>query len=194
MTRTLSFAIAAIGSALAATSVDAAIYRGVRTFGGSLTGFLTVTTDGTLGTLGAVNVVGFKLTLSGLGDAAENYGDHPVIAVNGFNPLVIEGTSLSATRSALFFDFDAGGGVFGVQAGPYYLLTAADCTACDPSREFLELDSEFGLRLSQAGVQQLGVVPEPGSWALLITGFGLVGAALRRRRTVTVIGGNASSD
>jgi hypothetical protein len=27
-----------------------------------------------------------------------------------------------------------------------------------------------------------GVVPEPASWAMLITGFGLVGAAARRRR------------
>lgn len=30
-----------------------------------------------------------------------------------------------------------------------------------------------------------GVVPEPASWAMLITGFGLVGATLRRRRAVT---------
>ena len=29
-----------------------------------------------------------------------------------------------------------------------------------------------------------GVVPEPASWAMLITGFGLVGAAARRRRTI----------
>jgi hypothetical protein len=29
-----------------------------------------------------------------------------------------------------------------------------------------------------------GVVPEPATWAMLITGFGLVGAAVRRRRTV----------
>jgi hypothetical protein len=27
-------------------------------------------------------------------------------------------------------------------------------------------------------------VPEPASWAMLIAGFGLVGAAARRRRTV----------
>ena len=31
-----------------------------------------------------------------------------------------------------------------------------------------------------------GAVPEPASWALMITGFGLTGAALRRRRTMAV--------
>jgi hypothetical protein len=30
-----------------------------------------------------------------------------------------------------------------------------------------------------------GAVPEPASWALLITGFGLTGAAMRRRRVAT---------
>jgi len=31
-----------------------------------------------------------------------------------------------------------------------------------------------------------GVIPEPGAWALMIVGFGLTGAALRRRRTPAV--------
>lgn len=31
---------------------------------------------------------------------------------------------------------------------------------------------------------QLAAIPEPGTWALMITGFGLVGAAARRRRTM----------
>lgn len=35
--------------------------------------------------------------------------------------------------------------------------------------------------------QQAGAIPEPGTWALMLLGFGFVGAALRRRKaTVTV--------
>lgn len=30
-------------------------------------------------------------------------------------------------------------------------------------------------------------VPEPGTWAMLIAGFGLVGAAARRRRNIGVV-------
>ncbi len=30
-----------------------------------------------------------------------------------------------------------------------------------------------------------GVVPEPGTWAMLIAGFGFVGVAMRRRRALT---------
>jgi hypothetical protein len=37
----------------------------------------------------------------------------------------------------------------------------------------------------QLSVINLGAVPEPSSWAMLIAGFGLVGAAARRRRVAT---------
>jgi hypothetical protein len=36
-------------------------------------------------------------------------------------------------------------------------------------------------------VQLFGVVPEPASWAMLITGFGLVGAAMRKQRRRTEV-------
>jgi hypothetical protein len=34
------------------------------------------------------------------------------------------------------------------------------------------------------GVSLMAAVPEPTSWALMIVGFGAVGATMRRRRTV----------
>ena len=37
------------------------------------------------------------------------------------------------------------------------------------------------------GILTIGAVPEPQSWAMLIAGFGLVGAALRRRRSAAVL-------
>jgi hypothetical protein len=40
-------------------------------------------------------------------------------------------------------------------------------------------DGQFG-----RGALTIGAIPEPSSWAMLITGFGLVGATLRRRRAV----------
>ncbi|MGL4543412.1 MAG: PEPxxWA-CTERM sorting domain-containing protein [Polymorphobacter sp.] len=54
-----------------------------------------------------------------------------------------------------------------------------------------------GLRFRSTGVAfELdsiagAAVPEPASWALMIVGFGLVGAALRRRATQTVVRVNA---
>ena len=38
--------------------------------------------------------------------------------------------------------------------------------------------------LSVPGLTPTGAIPEPSSWAMLIAGFGLVGATLRRRRAI----------
>ena len=36
-------------------------------------------------------------------------------------------------------------------------------------------------------VMTMGAVPEPKSWAMLIAGFGLTAAAMRRRHTLSVV-------
>ncbi len=55
----------------------------------------------------------------------------------------------------------------------------------------LDLATGAGTFIGGVGVEGLsgltaGAVPEPASWAMLIAGFGLVGATMRRRRTMTV--------
>ena len=42
----------------------------------------------------------------------------------------------------------------------------------------------LNIRFPSGQVYPLGVIPEPGTWAMMIAGFGLVGASLRRRRAV----------
>ncbi|WP_353218164.1 PEPxxWA-CTERM sorting domain-containing protein [Sandarakinorhabdus sp.] len=43
---------------------------------------------------------------------------------------------------------------------------------------------ELGQHVAATQLQFQGAVPEPSSWAMLIAGFGLIGATLRRRRAV----------
>jgi hypothetical protein len=43
-----------------------------------------------------------------------------------------------------------------------------------------------GFKLSNVTVENVGPVPEPGSWLMMIAGFGFVGAIVRRNRKLTV--------
>lgn len=44
-----------------------------------------------------------------------------------------------------------------------------------------------GVRLRSATFNSVAAVPEPGQWAMLIVGFGLIGANMRRRTRMTMV-------
>lgn len=81
-----------------------------------------------------------------------------------------------------FITGDVGDIVVGGSFGSGYLLVGGQTPPFfhQPSAEANALRANQLVFASGQG----GVVPEPASWAMLIAGFGLVGAAMRRRRIV----------
>lgn len=77
-----------------------------------------------------------------------------------------------------FLTGDAGDIVIGGKFGSGYLLVGGQ------TAPFFQSTGAAALRANQLAFAagQGGTVPEPASWAMLIAGFGLVGASLRRRR------------
>ena len=68
-------------------------------------------------------------------------------------------------------------------------LWSLDSTYVDAGRHALKVTGYYGSKGgSYAGTFNFGAgaVPEPAAWAMMIAGFGLVGAAMRRRTKVTV--------
>lgn len=82
--------------------------------------------------------------------------------------------NLAASVSNLTFDLTATSGAFGVVAdGPHFKILWLD----SKGKKAGDLYSQ-----DLALVPPTSAVPEPATWAMMITGFGLAGAAMRRRR------------
>jgi len=150
-------------------------------------------TDGTIGALHGANIVGWDLDLVDNLNAAYDYDLTPA------NSSLIEdgGGALSATASGLDFDF-SGSGEFLIQAnspGPFsgyrYFCFSTGIFAClagetiSPGYIFTD-----GVVLTGAGapvgMQPVGPppsgAPEPATWAMMLLGFGGLGAAVRASR------------
>jgi outer membrane lipase/esterase len=63
----------------------------------------------------------------------------------------------------------------------YFYFDSVHPTAPVQLAAFNAMDKQFGLTATQA-------VPEPGTWAMMIAGFGLMGAALRRSKAQVKVG------
>ncbi|MBW8744063.1 MAG: PEPxxWA-CTERM sorting domain-containing protein [Sphingomonas sp.] len=80
--------------------------------------------------------------------------------------------SLTAATGPAFVVFHGGGYTFdSLVAGPFSPWCTGTTGACS---------SDFGLISSWS--QVAGVVPEPAMWAVMVLGFGLLGASMRRPR------------
>ena len=184
-------AIAALALAMP-ISANALTYVGNRTVGlGSAN--LSITTDGTLGTLSLGNIVGWTIGLDG--GAFTLFG--PDGAVNS-RLRSGGGAALFATATDISFDFG-----FNVNARSFVIFDTPDS---EPLKKFYCVqtgqgclgDGVSGEAVSSTGTAfqfaprsgvvvlasiaaPVGGVPEPASWTLMIAGFGLVGGAMRRK-------------
>lgn len=126
---------------------------------------------------------------------ANNYGG-PVIDGNGLNPFaglpvqfalvdLIPGATGAFSTAGQIQSFYSGADG-GSNPNPWTSYSFnVNLAAGTYAIRFAEADNQGFFTQGVDNVFVSGAVPEPASWAMLITGFGLVGAAARRRRAVT---------
>lgn len=163
------------GASCTATTVandDGGILSGGLTFTG---GTFNQSTDptGFLGVGGATDNLGAFY----LGNNGHNYnGDMFTLLVNftlpgsasGTFDAMLHGIVTSGTAGSVFLDFDNTPQTFNYNGGSF-TLTVNDVSV-----------SSNGLGQILSG--QIQAVPEPATWAMMLLGFGAIGAAMRRRR------------
>lgn len=128
------------------------------------------------------------------------------ITVSGMNPLVgdplptplgYDVLNVGTNKTAWFLFSNAGGDIWDLGATysdtsflflPFGLGTGGDYIRAPgvvQGRVIGRAEGSF-LGLARLTVTETLAVPEPGTWALMIVGFGLAGARLRRRSAATV--------
>ena len=158
--------------------------------GASATGFIE--TDGTIGVLGATNILGWDIVISQsfFANSFEFKG------VGNGDLLSLGGSALTATPDALFFDFGIRGALFELSNSlPHPSVFCLDGSngACFPdgnaAHTFLRDSStgnSFEVNIFPANsdtlIANLSAVPEPSTWAMLLLGFAGIGAMTYRRR------------
>lgn len=185
--------VAALAALAMAGAADATItYTVDETIGGgSVVG--TIVTDGATGVLGAADILSWNLVLMGVGAPAPTYD---LSSATAGTSAFVSGDALTATTKGLFFDFSGSAGdYFLLQHNPFsgqtYYCDEATGGGGSPCIDGASDIPEFyGAPSGQidstlSGKVEIGVaagVPEPSIWAMMLIGFGGLGAAVRSRR------------
>ena len=153
----------------------------------------TITTDGTIGVIGSGNIVSWNLDLI---DGLNSANDFDLTTTN--SSLVEDiGSALTATATALSFDF-SGSGEFLIQAnspGPYsgyrYFCFSTHTSACQAGETISPQDVFVDGVVATGAAAPIGPqlldppssVPEPSTYGLMIAGLlGLGGAGSLKRK------------
>ena len=186
MIKTIAFvALALAGTAATAATIAYDVSEDIGL--GSVHGIIR--TDGTFGVLDQSNIIGFDLFVAGPGAAIELTQANSVIVTSGSN--------FSASKYHLAFDYSGPSGFLLFQFGSFgtgmkYYCNSSVADTCFQGASAIpdSFDSPSAQVEQRIGNQIIAStgdpVPEPASWALMLGGFGLVGAALRRRAAAAV--------
>jgi hypothetical protein len=146
----------------------------------------TITTDGTIGVLQSSNILSWNLQLR---DNFRPAYDVTLTPANSGIWLDI-GDGLSATASGLSFDFSKAGAVFiiqgtthGFSSGYQYFCFQATGGPCLTGETIVPYyySVDGTLATGFRGPVSLGA-PEPATWAMMLLGFGSLGAVMRSPR------------
>lgn len=178
--------LVAFSVVLSAPRANATVYNLVGQGLGTFTATGTITTDGKVGTLTASDITGLDFTV------AEG-GMFPGTLT--LSDLAFSGSELSASATALTFNFDGTGGLFGALTGLQgwnYCVGNAQQTCSslhgDPTSGFEALSvatspTTFAtIAGDKEGSQVIANVAVPEPFTVALFGAGVAGAAAMRRR------------
>jgi len=173
--------------ALAAVPAQAVVYTGNHVID-TATVSVSLTTDGTVGVLSMANVTAWSFTLTNPGGTVTLDNSNSAFTF-------LSGSSFQATAADIAFDYSVAGhmqwdnfGMGGQSALCFDVPGAAFTCIGNPPAETVDVNGIIsnGPRSGRFVLGTAQAVPEPATWALMIGGFAMAGAAARRRVRTTV--------